>query len=340
MKHPVSNEEARKLRDLLMELGREVQGTLLRERSHASAEDWAEVAHESEADTIYAVDKVSEEAIFAWLEAHWPAAHPIALVMEGIEDAHPPTFPKEVSPLEAPWTLLVDPIDGTRNLMYDKRAAWFVAGLARRENGRSTLADMLLGALVELPTTKQHLVDELGCVRGLGWEGVMAVRRSLTTGDSVPLVVRPSSKPELNHGFGSIAKFFPEGKTKTAELEEAILGELGLTGHTSPQVFDDQYMSTGGQLYELAMGHDRFLADLRPVILPLVGQEATLACHPYDIAAWPILEAVGGIVEQPDGSPLDANLDTTSPVAWVGYANEAIAELVRPVLQKKIGELR
>jgi len=30
----------------------------------------------------------------------------------------------------------------------------------------------------------------------------------------------------------------------------------------SPQVFDDEYIASGGQLYELMVGHDRFLADV------------------------------------------------------------------------------
>ena len=31
-------------------------------------------------------------------------------------------------------------------------------------------------------------------------------------------------------------------------------------------VFDDEYLSSGGQLHELMTGHDRFVADLRPLI--------------------------------------------------------------------------
>jgi hypothetical protein len=37
------------------------------------------------ADTIYRIDKVSEEAILAWLERNWPADCPVELVMEGAE---------------------------------------------------------------------------------------------------------------------------------------------------------------------------------------------------------------------------------------------------------------
>ena len=40
----------------------------------------------------------------------------------------------------------------------------------------------------------------------------------------------------------------------------------------------------------------------------------------------------GGVLEAPNGRPLDAPLDTTWPVAWMGYANAALAALARPVL--------
>ena len=42
-------------------------------------------------------------------------------------------------------------------------------------------------------------------------------------------------------------------------------------------------LSSGGQLYELMMGHDRFVADLRP-LLGAPGQTVWLCAHPYDLA--------------------------------------------------------
>ena len=103
-------------------------------------------------------------------------------------------------------------------------------------------------------------------------------------------------------------------------------------------VFDDQYMTTGGQLYELMVGHDRMLGDLRPLVHRSLGFESTLVCHPYDICTSMLLEEAGGIVENPWGEPLDVPLDTTSPVAWMGFANETLARQVRPILQRLIRE--
>jgi hypothetical protein len=51
-----------------------------------------------------------------------------------------------------------------------------------------------------------------------------------------------------------------------------------------------------------------------------------------------ILTELGGVVEMPEGAPLDAPLDTTGPISWVGYANPALAALARPVLQRLVAE--
>jgi len=92
-------------------------------------------------------------------------------------------------------------------------------------------------------------------------------------------------------------------------------------------VFDDQYLATGGQLHELLAGHDRFVADLRPLLAP-----GAFACHPYDICTSMLLAEAGGVVADPFGAPLDVPLDTTTPVAWAGYANPALFDLLAPAL--------
>ena len=129
------------------------------------------------------------------------------------------------------------------------------------------------------------------------------------------LTVRPSTAVDLEHGFSGLAKFFLPGKTALAALEAALFTRLG-----SRDVFDDEYLSSGGQLHELIAGRDRFVADLRPLVDP-----DALACHPYDVCTAMLLEEAGGVVTDPAGTPLDVPLDTTTPVAWVGYANEALA---------------
>ena len=104
-------------------------------------------------------------------------------------------------------------------------------------------------------------------------------------------------------------------------------------------VFDDQYISSGGQLYELTVGHDRMLGDIRPQVYTKLGYSAaTLCCHPYDVCTALIAREAGCIIETPEGRPLRLPLDTTTPVTWIGYANATLARLVRPVLRRAMEE--
>ncbi len=289
----------------------------------------ARVAAVTSADTIYAIDRVSEEAVLAWFAAHWPRHWPVELVMEGLAATGTTTFPRGTPATDTQFKCILDPIDGTRGLMYDKRPAWSLAAVAPQRGTKTNLNDIFVAAMTELPVTKSGQADQLSAVRG---RGLHAERIDLRNFRRSRLAVRPSSARILTGGFASFAKFFPPGKTWLTERETALLRALD-DGH---EIFDDQYLSTGGQIYELAMGHDRFVADLRPIAFVRLRIAAALACHPYDICTALIAQEAGCIVTAPDGSPLRAPLDTTTPVAWTGYANPALARRIRPLLQKAL----
>ncbi len=290
------------------------------------------------ADTIYAVDKVGEAAITGWFAANWPEAEPVEVVMEGIEDGEELVFPVGVALGATKWKVILDPIDGTRNLMYDKRSAWSLAALAPQRGPVTGLDDIVVAVMSEIPITKQWRADQVSAVRG---GGVRAEALDLVRGGREALALRPSSASDFRHGFASVVKFFPEGKALTARVEEELWRRLGVVGSGSPaaMVFDDQYLCTGGQIYELLAGRDRMVADVRPLVFNKLGLDLPLACHPYDICTALILQEAGGVVERPDGSPLAAPLDTTTPVAWVGYANQRLAAQARPIWQALCAEL-
>ncbi len=286
----------------------------------------ARVAAVTSADTIYAIDKVSEAAVMAWFEKNWPRSWPVELVMEGLEGNAPVIFPRGVPVAQTLFKCILDPIDGTRGLMYDKRSAWSLAALAPQRGAKTNLNDLFVAAMTELPTTKQVLVDQLSAVRS---RGVKAERIDLRTKRRTKLKPRPSSAKDVAHGFASFAKFFPPGKTWLAGREEELWRVLG----AGAEIFDDQYLSSGGQVSELLMGHDRFIADLRPLAFARLGGRAALACHPYDICTALIAQELGCVITTPEGKPLRAPLDTTTPVAWVGYANPKLARRIGPRLR-------
>jgi hypothetical protein len=81
------------------------------------------------------------------------------------------------------------------------------------------------------------------------------------------------------------------------------------------------------------------LGDLRPFAYAKLGlSSAALCCHPYDICTALIAREAGCVIESPAGTALRHPLDTTTPVAWMGYANQKLARTVRPVLQRIMAE--
>jgi fructose-1,6-bisphosphatase/inositol monophosphatase family enzyme len=301
---------ADEVRTLLCALGDHVRGLVVGARGM----EMAAVSGQTPADTIYAVDRVADEALVGWFEQHWPD---VVVVSEGLDEPVAVGGPAE-------WTVIVDTVDGTRGLMYDKRAAWCLAAAAPPGG---TLAHIAAAAMTELPTVKQTAVDQLSARRG---GGVVAERLDLLRAARTPLALHPSPTADLEHSFSGVAKFFLPGKAELASLEAELFRRLGCR-----HVFDDEYLSTGGQLHELMSGRDRFVADLRPLVAP-----SAHACHPYDVCTAMLLEEVGGVVTDPRGAPLDAPLDTVTPVAWVGYANETLAAWIGPVLAELVDGLR
>ena len=297
-------------RALLCALGEHVRTLVMGSRGM----EMSAVAGETAADTIYAVDRVADDALVKWFEQHWPE---VVVVSEGQDD------PVAVGG-DAEWTVIVDTIDGTRGLMYDKRSAWCLAAAGPMGG---TLAQVVAAAMTELPTAKQLLVDQLSGCRG---HGVRGERRDLRAATTEPLPLQPSAATDLEHSFSGLAKFFLPGKAELAMLEAQLFERLGCRA-----VFDDEYLATGGQLYEIIGGRDRFVADLRPLVTP----EAH-ACHPYDVCTSMLLEEAGGVVTDPWGLRLDAPLDTVTPVAWVGYANPALAAWIGPVLAELVDGLQ
>ena len=319
-------------RRLLCRLGDDIRGAVVAARDTARPGEMAAVAEVTAADTLYRIDKVSEGTVIGWMGANWPAAWPVEVVMEGVE-GEALTFPTRTPVGATRLKLIIDPIDGTRSLMYDKRPGWALAALAPQLGPGTNLSHLVVAAMTELPTSKQWRADQVSAVRGQGLvaEGVNVHQPD----ERVPLTLRPSGAADFRHGFASLVKFFPEGKALTAQIEETLWDQLlGRTRTHTPVVFDDQYLCTGGQIFELLSGRDRMVGDLRPLVLPALGFGGMTTCHPYDICTGFLLQEGGGVLERPDGGPLDAPLDTTTPVAWVGFANETLARQARPVLQQ------
>jgi hypothetical protein len=235
------------------------------------------------------------------------------------------------------WRIIVDPIDGTRGLMYQKRSGWVLTGVAPNLGPETNLRDIELAVQTEIPLVKQHLSDVLWARLG---EGAKAKRFNRLTRETEELHLQPSRSPTIRHGFAMIARFFPGAREELSAIDEEIVrGALGEVEPGKAHCFEDQYLSSGGQLYELMAGHDRFVADLRPLMdkhLANRGVALGICCHPYDLCTELIAREIGVIVTDVHGEQLSAPLDTAAEVAWAGYANSDIRREIEPLLRKAL----
>ena len=311
----------------------EIRQQVISHMDAQSVEELSSVAAETEGDTIYAVDRVSEEGLITLFE-ELARDTSFVLIAEGLTDEGR-VFPETINPNEATYRIIVDPIDGTRGLMYDKRSAWILTGVAENKGSETSLSDIFAAVQTEIPTSKQFRSDTLWAVRDDGW-GAEGFNR--LTGETMPVALRPSTATTIEHGFAMISRFFPGGKDVLAGAEDDLVERLiGPVIPGKARLFEDQYICSGGQFYELMVGHDRFNADLRPLldrVLKKRGKELGICCHPYDVCTALIAKEMGVIISGPDGAALNAPLDTTSPVAWVGYANADLHAAIEPVLQE------
>ncbi|MEX0776954.1 MAG: hypothetical protein WD042_14710 [Phycisphaeraceae bacterium] len=342
----------------LEELGVAVRHRLIAARD--GGEDMATAVAQEGGDTIFAIDRHVEPVIEEHIAA-WPAAcRPLVLVAEGMGESGRREFDaKPQANQGAGYRLIVDPIDGTRNIMYDKRSAWFIAAVAEDRGEATSVADALASVIVELPTSKAGWADAFVAVRGQQARGY----REETRGGAKPLPrldppilkseirnpkseipIGPSTAATLLNGFAQVSNFFPGTKVLASELMERIVhATLGDVAPGSAAVFDDQYITTAGQMVELMIGHDRFCCDLRPLFYRILEKQTGkairgLECHPYDLAGMLVAQRAGVILTDGLGGDLRPPMDVHTGVHWCGYANAALRHAIEPVIRQFFAE--
>lgn len=320
--------DIRELLEPIKRLHRLIRDRVVEECEQSSVANLSRVVADEEGDTTFAVDRVSEELLVEYVEREIASVVPVVLIAEGIEGGRV-VLPRTADEADAVWRILVDPIDGTRGLMYQKRSAWILTGVAPNKGEATSLRDIELAVQTEIPLVKQHLSDVLWAVRGVGFH---AERYDRISGESSPVNLSPSKAETIEQGYATISRFFPGYRGELAEIDDEVVARvLGAPKEGKAQCFEDQYISTGGQLYELIAGHDRFIADLRPLMRGRSAAgypELSICCHPYDLTTELIAREAGVIVTGADGSQLNAPLNVEANVAWVGYANEKIREQI------------
>lgn len=321
---------------LLKRLHETMRDGVVQACEHSATEILAAVAREQEGDTIYAVDRISEQLLVDFFEREIASLVPLVLIAEGLPHGKM-VLPRHTAEDEARLRIIVDPIDGTRGLMYQKRSAWVLTGVARNRGEETNLADVELAIQTEIPLVKQHLSDCLWAIRGQGAHGE---RYNRLTDERAEISLKPSREPTIAHGYAGIARFFPGAREELAAIdEEIVFGALGPVQPGKAHCFEDQYASSGGQLYELMSGHDRFVADLRPLLENILRQRGLalgICCHPYDLCTELIAREAGVIVTDVRGAAVRARLAVEPDIAWAGYANAQIRAQIEPLLHRAL----
>lgn len=298
------------------------------------------VAVES-SDRIYGIDREVEDTIESEIRQWNDECLPLLLIAEGMGSDGRLLFGDPEQKLK--WRLLIDPIDGTRMLMYDKRSAWFLATVCPDLGEETSLADSVASVMVELPTSKQSMADAF-CVstgkRTQGYRFEVSESTPPSREDGKVFSVRPSNRHDLQDGFATVLSMFPGTRRLAADLAERISERCGVMT-SLPTVFDDQYISSGGLMYQLMTGRDLCCIDLRPQfnqILDRSDESRFIESHPYDLAGLLAAENAGVIMTNGFGGPLNAPLDVNTGVDWCGYANGRLRDLIQPIVQEWLKE--
>ncbi len=230
----------------LRHLHERIRAAVIEACEGAAVDEMARVVKEEEGDTIFAVDRVSEDLLIEFFEREVAPITPLVLIAEGLEGGQI-MLPRGLPEVEAVWRLIVDPIDGTRGLMYQKRSAWILTGVAPNRGPETSLEDIELAVQTEIPLVKQHLCDTVWAIRGAGVQGE---RINRLTAERSPLHLQPSRSPTIEQGYAMIARFFPGVRDVLAAIDEEIVrGALGPALPGKANCFEDQYTSSGGQFY-------------------------------------------------------------------------------------------
>jgi fructose-1,6-bisphosphatase/inositol monophosphatase family enzyme len=281
-------------------------------------------------DLSYPLDEEAEDALEDF-GREVGARHPLTLIAEG-----PGMQRYGEEGAGAPLRVLIDPVDGTRSLMHDMRSAWALTGIAPDRGDLTRLSDCVLAVQTELPTTSAGFYHVLWAEKG---QGATIARHAVATGEELerrPFVATAGAR--IDNGYLCFERFLPVERPLVAEIEARFLTRAIEAFDLSPRLlYDDQYLCSAGQLFLVATGRYRMLADLRGWLARTRGID-NFTSKPYDLATLLIWREAGIPVLDDDLAPLDAPLDTETRLSVIAFANDELRHKLQPILRAVMAE--
>jgi fructose-1,6-bisphosphatase/inositol monophosphatase family enzyme len=273
-------------------------------------------------DATFGLDLATERAVDLWFEETC-ATCCLSLFTEDAGWRHRgPQGPLQGFDHGGP-RVVIDPVDGTRNLMMDLRSAWTVIGLAGPGPDQPRQGEVELGIVAELPDSRARAWRILSAVRGGGC-------RLAVDGEERTLEVDGDAR--LDHGYFPFFGFHPQVRPLVARLGADVFSRLEAEGIDTGTCFDDQYISSGGQLALIALGTYRMVVEPRGWIAARTAPTQT--CKPYDVAGAVLCATeAGALVTDLSGGLLDHPLDASTPVSFCAFHNRATRERLWPHLE-------
>lgn len=286
-------------------------------------------------DISYAIDIKAEEIINNFF-SNTEISGGCIIVAEGIGEKE---FPSKNGTIK--YKIIIDPIDGTREIMYDKRSAWILTGVALNKGPNTILEDIFLSIQTEIPIQKQKYFSFVFAEKNNGaYEEIYNINDFVLVNKRTKLF---SSKTEtLQHGYAVFVNFFPGMKKAISELEDFFFKEvLNNINKNDALIFSDQYLSTGGQIYLLASRRYRMVIDLRHLFdLFYKDRSIGLCCHPYDLCTFLIAVEAGCIIRNADSYKLESRLETNLDIDWIGFANKKLEKKYWRIISKLLTQMK
>ena len=308
------------------------RGALLEAEARDSLDSIARPHGMGQGDVTFGLDLPSEARIASWQgelarteplsvlteDAGWrhlgPDGEGGARVLPGFDHGGP--------------RIVIDPVDGTRNLMADLRSAWTVVAFAPPGADQPRLAECTGGIVSEIPGTlaaryRRFSSNGTRCSSEL-WD--LEHGNRLRAGE-----LRADHDDRADHGYFPFFRYGPAQRPAIARLEADFFARLARHEGSDPRsIYDDQYISSAGQLVLLALGRYRMVVDARELVHRRFALPGATS-KPYDLAGAVVCaRAAGAIVTAAEGGELDFPLDATTPVGYAGYANRRTKDRLEP----------